>query len=498
MERRAVPNATLLWAAAAAGEDRKESTYSITSVLQLARPYRFADMNDDYQDARVVAEDHDSLTVEITYYPLNNNREKIGENANWRRDYARMTEYLRPTASENWDEKMRADLIAALKQDGIDPDKLSDKQLVTQVSHWLMKRSRYTNAFAIWFVHFPDGKPEVFPTLRKFFDKEKPTPDWTDQAMFDQEVLGRAMFYNRVHGSCTSSAAYMATVMRALGIPTRIVICVPPADMNDPKQREMLLGAIHHNAVRATIRHGLPSGGGNFSNHLFNEVYVGNHWVRLNYDALGQNILDDGYFGLLTHIMTTDSISHVPLAETWGSRYALYGRETPGMAQRYASMNPYQLLKVSDHFGVNSHIDNPEVDNEELRRVTVTEAYWKDTLPPGVWEQGFRGKDPTGSDFYIGIKEFIPRYKLQMREFEQRAGNHFVLSASGHADLHASLSRMKLSFGDKTGRRYQLFGVRIDPESRESMDSAAEYAIRPVNTSETYVWTVNDGLRLKK
>ena len=83
--------------------ERNEFTYTITSVMQFAKPSRAADMTDDYQDARVVAEDADSITMEIVYYPLNTNSDGVGENPNWRRDYAGMTEYLRPTATENWD-----------------------------------------------------------------------------------------------------------------------------------------------------------------------------------------------------------------------------------------------------------------------------------------------------------------------------------------------------------------------------------------------------------
>src|SRR5580658_7563310 len=102
---------------------------------------------DPDSDARVLSEDADSVTVEIVYYPLNTNKYAIGENLNWKTDYAHMSQYLRPTPTENWDDKMRADLLAALQKDGIDPDHLSDKQLVTEVSHWLMQRSRTTNAF---------------------------------------------------------------------------------------------------------------------------------------------------------------------------------------------------------------------------------------------------------------------------------------------------------------------------------------------------------------
>src|SRR5215813_1991178 len=92
-------------------KQRKEFTYTITSVLEIAKPFNPADMNDEYQDARVLFEDENSAIVEVVYYPLNTNRDGIGENPNWRRDYAHMTQYLHPTAAENWDEKMRADLI---------------------------------------------------------------------------------------------------------------------------------------------------------------------------------------------------------------------------------------------------------------------------------------------------------------------------------------------------------------------------------------------------
>src|ERR1044071_6498518 len=116
------------------------------------------------------------------------------------------------------------------------------------------------------------------------------------------------MFYQKVHGSCTSSSVYLTTIFRALGIATRIVFCIPPFDANDPKQAEMFYGAIHHHGVRETVRNAIDGMSG-FANHLFNEVYVGGRWVRLNYSTLGQPILDARYFGLLTHIMTCSDLS---------------------------------------------------------------------------------------------------------------------------------------------------------------------------------------------
>jgi hypothetical protein len=227
---------------------------------------------------------------------------------------------------------------------------------------------------------------------------------------------------------------------------------------------------------------------GGFTNHLFNEVFVGNRWVRLNYDVVGQNSLDDSYFGLLTHILTTDSLSHVPIAETWGRRYAMY----PAVGPKLSSQNPYRLLKVSDHFGAQAKIANPEVRDEELRAVTIKDVYWKDALPAAV-RAAMKSGDPTNADFFIGIRECIPHYPNQMRDFEARAGHRFVLTSPGHPDLKATLSGMKLS----NGCAYQMWGVRIDAESQHDIVAGAEYAIRQIDNSEVYTWGVDAGLKVR-
>jgi hypothetical protein len=129
---------------------------------------------------------------------------------------------------------------------------------------------------------------------------------------------------------------------------------------------------------------------------------------------------------------------------------------------------------------------------EELRAVTIKEAYWKDALPANV-RANMKNGDPTNPDFYIGIQEYIPHYASQMRDFEAQAGHRFVLSASGHPDLKATLSGMKLS----NGAQYQMWGVRIDADSRNDMAAGVEYAIRPVNTSEVYTWKLKSGVLVK-
>jgi hypothetical protein len=455
-------------------------------VLQLLQPVNPADMNDDFQDARVLARDKDSCTVEVTYYPLR--QVSIGEDPDWRKDHAGMTEYLKATPTENWDGTMRRDLLAELRQDGINPDELTDKQLVEKVSRWAMKRAHSTHAFGIWAVHYPDGKPEVYPPLREAFDRQKPEKSWADQQMFDQEVLGRSMFYNKVHGACTSSSVYLATIFRALGIPTRIVFCVPPFDPNDDTQARMFYQNIHHNRVRETVRAALDGTKG-FEDHFFNEVYVGHHWVRLNYSTLGQPILDAHYFGLLTHIYTCSDLSQVPLAQTWGMRFFKY----PAGQPKLSSVNPYRLLSIQDHFGANAHLDNPEVPAAELRTVTIIGLYPKGSAAIPSWVTEHDDWQRGGADFLIACREWVPGTYRQMSTFSKRAGQEFLLSAPGHPDLKARLNGLTLSTGDGS---FQAYAAQLAPEERAKLAPGVAYNIQPLNVSDTYLWVVAPGTTL--
>ena len=470
--------------AATAGGQRpsRAGSYTITSVLQVLQPANPADMNDDFQQARVLAQDKDSYTVEITYYPLY--LPEIGENPNWRSEDAGMTEYLQPTATENWDDAMRRDLVQELGAAGIDPERLTDKQVVEKVSQWAMKRAHSTPAFGIWAVYFPDGKPAVYPPLRAAFDRQKPDRNWSDEQTFENEALGRSMFYGKVHGSCTSSAVYMATILRALGIPTRIVFCIPPFDPNDDAQARMFYDNIHHNKVRETVRAALDGTGG-FANHLFNEVYVGHRWVRLNYSRLGQPILDSHYFGLLTHIYTCPDLSRAPLARTWGMRYFNY--ESSGQP-KLSSINPYRLLSVHDDFGPGARIDNPPV--AELRTVTISALLPGDSPALPAWVDKNKTKE-SGTDFFVVFPEWIPGSYTQMRAFAKRAGNGFLLAAPGCAAIKARLSDAKVSQGDG---RFQAFGVRVAPEDRDKVVPGVAYKIQPMNTSDLYRWAVASNL----
>ena len=344
--------------------ERREYTYSVRTVLRYLPPANEKGLNDDFQDGRILKRTNEYIEIEVIHYPFATAQESLPENRNWRQDDARLREYLAPGATTNWDEPMRRDLLAALKADGIDVDTLSDKQVVEQVSRWLLKRSRYLDkVFTTWYIHFPQGKPTVYPGLedafRREFERDSSNYNWTLDQHLDHEVLGKGMFYHKTHGSCTSTAVYLTTVLRALGIPTRMVLVAPAVDASDPEQILLVKKAITHNRVRMTMLPGLNRASRGTTNHIFNEVYLGNRWCRLDYSQLGCSNFGLHRFGLQTHVYTFNDLSDANLAPTWGRRYAKGEHNDV-----FRHDNPYTAVEVSELFGPHGQVPNPALHRQ--------------------------------------------------------------------------------------------------------------------------------------
>lgn len=346
--------------------ERREYTYSVRTILQFMPPFDDDVLNDDFQDARALEKRDDYIELEIIHYPLATAYESIKENQNWQQDYAGMTEYLKPGVTTNWDPKMKQDLLAEIKADGIIIEKLTDKQVVENVSSWLMKKSRYLDkVFTTFYVNYPNGQPQIYPGLEDAFESEfnrdKDNYAWTIDQHFEHELFGKGMFYNKMHGSCTSFAVYLTTVLRALGIPTRMIILAPAVDASNGEQLLSVKDRITHNKVREIMLAGLRRSDQGFASHTINEVYVGNYWCRLNYNKLGQPTLDQQLFGLQTHLYTFNDLSEANLAPTWGMRYAKGERTSI-----FKHSNPYSAVAISDLFGCHSNILNPPFTSQDL------------------------------------------------------------------------------------------------------------------------------------
>jgi hypothetical protein len=472
-------------------QQRREFTYSVRAVIRVMKPYNLAALNDDYQDVRVRRETKEYAELEVVVYPFNTNAEAITANARWKKDYAGMKEYLAPGITTNWDERMRKDLLRELARDGIDPDRLTDREVVEQVSRWLFNRSRHREMFCTFYVGFPGGKPAVLPGLEAAFKRDKGDPKWTVEEQFQHELFGRGMFARKTYGTCTSTAIYQTTVLRALGIPTRMILCIPLADGSDPTQVEMVDRGLTNHRVRCEACMGVLGGEG-FTSHTFCEVFVVGRWRRLNFTTLGQNVLQRSYLGLMIHVHTFNDLSEARLAETWGTRFARGLRD-----DAFPRNNPYRLLEVSDHFGKHARVPNPPAEKEH-RRITLSRAYWADSkLAHDSIRKLPNYSAPGDGRFFVHGEEWFESAgdHLQYKLFRRRCDPSFVLRAKGRPDVPC-----QMSFGFVTWQSAKLreMEVLISAGEYAKMVKGVAYTLHPVNGKKGYEWKVRDGVTLTR
>jgi hypothetical protein len=473
-------------------KQRREFTYSVRAVIRILPPYNLKAMNDDYQDVRVLAETPHHAELEIVSYPLNTNADAISPNPNWKRDYAGMKEYLAPGLTTNWDAAMRDDLLRDLARAGIDPERLNDKDVVENVSAWLWSASKHQNMFCTYYIHYPDGKPAILPGLERQFEADKGDKAWSVPEQLAHELLGKEMFARKTYGTCTSAAVYQCTVLRALGIPTRMILAIPLVDASDPAQ-VALVEKLQHHGVRGAVRRACLALGNSFAAHTYCEVYVGHRWRRLNYGKLGQNVLDPGYMGLMLHVHTFRDLSDANLAGTWGKRYALHERDDV-----FRQNNPYQTVELGDHFGKHGRVPNPPAAEKEHRHITISKAYWFDSkdTPELVRTGAPQPQDGSGQLFIHGEEWFDNAGDyLQYKAFMKQSDRQLVLRAPGRQDVKGHVS---MTFFTHASRNIRELEVLIPPEELAKMAKGVPYTLHPANGNPGYVWRVKEGVTITR
>jgi len=464
-------------------DERREYTYTVRTIVRVLPPVTDDVLHDDYQDARVLERKDDYVELEVIHYPLNTVASAITGDPKWREHRAGLEMYTRPGLTANWDEPMRSSLVAALAKDGIDAQKLDDKTLVERASRWIFAHSKYVDGFTTYCSWFPKGKAEVYPGLEAAVERGKSEKKLSLEEQWRRELFAKGMFETGVHGTCTSSAIYLSGCMRALGIPTRIVLAIPCVDASKPEQLELVKKGITHKGVRAIAMEALAPLGDSWASHTFDEVFVGGRWRRLNYDRLGQNILDSGYFGLTTHIDTFADWSDGEMAKTWGVRQAKEGKHN----DVFGGPNPYTAIAVSDQFGVHAKIANDWLlGPDEFQSLTIERAYWLGSPECPV---DIDAADPGVGYAFIHVHEGKPDGGTkQYRAFWSNATHTFVLRADGHPDVKARNVR---GYWADASKGQQDFDLRIEPNDFKSMAVGVHYRIVPEQKDDAeFAWKI--------
>lgn len=473
-------------------DERREYAYSIRTIVRLMPPYNKKHLTDDYQDARIRAETDEYLEIEVIHYPLNTVARGMAARKAWLADTLKMpATYRAAGVTTNFDKAMQVRVLAELKTKGIDARTMTDKAYAAAVSKWLVQRAKGLDMFCTYYVGFQDGKPFVLPECARKFDSEIRSRGWSEKKQFEHELFGRSMFEHKTRGTCTSSAVYLTTALRAALLPTRMIVMIPPIDASDQKQVAMFEQGITHHAVRDTIREGVHPGSTKFTAHTLNEVWVGGRWHRLNYEALGDNILNARYMGLMTHIHTFSDLSEADFAKTWGVRFAQGSR-----TKAFPFSNPYRTLEVSDLFGAHSKVPNPKPVHT---RLTIARAYWEQdsATPPRLMARlkaGQFGRGRYQAIFWAHAQEHFPQIGYQQyKAFLSHVDPEVLLKAKGHADVKAQATGWYFTAGG-TDRELQ-FGISLREFAK--LKRGAAYTLHPANGTPSHQWRIGKGVTVK-
>lgn len=476
-------------------DERREFTYTLRSIVQVLPPVTPDILCDDWQDARVLDRTPRYVELEVIHYPLCTAHTEIVSDPAWRetiRANPGMEYWIRPGPTANWDEPMRDALVTALAEDGIDVTALDDVTLVKQASRWLLEHARYEDRFTTFCTRFTDGQPEIHPAIHDA-GRDDITGERVDvEAAWERELFARGMFRNGVRGSCTSSAIYLNGCLRALGVPTRIVLTIPVIDASDEREAA-LVERLENHAVRETILAGVSGLRGSWASHTFNEVFVGGRWRRLNYDRLGQPTLDRALFGLITHVATFSDWADGDMASTWGVR-----QHQPPPDDPFGGPNPYSAIALSDRFGVHAQLDNPPAP-DFYQQLTIDRIEWFESCEAAI---DMRLDEPdTAGHLVVRVREGRPGAgAAQYSRFYERVSKQFRLEAPRHEPIPLRATRGYWAAPEKG---LQHFYLRIEPRDFALMERGVTYTLRVADergktsaAPATPRWVVEEGVSI--
>lgn len=461
--------------------ERREFTYTVRAVIRVRPNYDLSRLEDDFQDARLLDLCDEYAEIEFVLYPFNTVASAIDAERGQQSDRRSLETYLEPGVTTNWNPAMREELLAELQEAKIEALQLDEPEFAARVARHALERGASLGKTCIWALDFDDGNPVVPGSLRHKFDMQKGSRDWSDDEQFEREVFGAGMFANRSYGTCTTTANYLTTVLRAAAIPTRMILTIPVLDCSDPRNVE-LLEHVTHPVLRRDLRTAAEKLGESFAAHTFNEVHVAGRWRRLNYARLGQNILDPDCMGLMVRVHTFEDLSTAGLCSGWGLH-----KDDPSRVFR--GNNPYTTIALRDSNGPHSQIEIPSPEESEKRWLTITDAFWFDSpkRPPEIAADWNGASDPSCGHVLVRVVE-------PTRELEStwaKAGRTFdVQDARGHAVASAWSPRTWWADRDGEGGTFYL---RIEAKDFARLKPGQRYSLVPVHASELHRWRIQDG-----
>jgi transglutaminase-like putative cysteine protease len=279
-------------------DERREYAYSVYTRLLIREPFDVEVMTDAYQDVCVVAgpDENGYTELETIMYP----DAKVPINAS---SYP-LTDlpddvavYTEPGIATNYDAEMQAAV-----QD-IVGDAETDIQATLRIVNWVRTETTTQLDYSIpefFYVTVEEGEVRV-----RNYEDPFPVED-----LLRTHYYADSMFSERTHGTCTSIATLKCAMLRAAGIPCRLIQTVPMVYSHGSQTVPYT-----NNLTRSwnTRLQQPPGDSCTMANHGYLEVYLGGQWLRVD----GNIGIYCQAPGLYLKILSVADWSEVDFTETW-------------------------------------------------------------------------------------------------------------------------------------------------------------------------------------
>ena len=314
--------------------ERNEFTYSYEQDIRLFRNYDLDFMSKHpYQEIMVYETTDEYADVTVRIYPFNILHNTVVGNPNWKKDNLKLIGELRPGKINDWDKEMQEDLLADLLKHGINPEEMTDIEIVFEVINffnnvynvseeferlfenlefhmydWYLVYDEYGN-YSINEKALKSRGGNVYEEImneveeaRKRMSLEKGV-HWTMEDILSLHGSAKKAYYEKLHGSCSGTSLYYANIFQALGIPARVMPIQTAYDStkhdDDVKKYHSIIDIQIDDLANRQVKEAwnyMVHEDGSGSGHVTNQVFLGNRWVNIdiagnqkfNYPSIGE------------------------------------------------------------------------------------------------------------------------------------------------------------------------------------------------------------------
>lgn len=289
--------------------ERREYTYSIKAILDLRPPFTLNEMQDFYQDVRIIKKLEDDVTrFEVILYP------EAREILNPAFFEPKSNKYTAPMFTKNYSTVMQDELGDLVK------DASTDLEATLRILRWFRMKTRYV---AIdhdlgYSTDLPLNFSMHLTSEGELIRKGLGNPSHTPMEEIEGYVLfADSMFEYGTHGACGSTSTLRGAMLRSVGLEEKTIVTIPLLYFYENDGTEVKLRDQYWDEKFVSISEDSIAA----ADHFFNMTRIGTRWIRVDYAIMnGANIYNRNslYVKILEqHEILEDDFTKYWTYETW-------------------------------------------------------------------------------------------------------------------------------------------------------------------------------------